>query len=246
MQALLADCGLIKSPSATTEDEISEVCREWCWLNESARWAVIERHRALCRFSPLPAQSPLQSALLNLDFFFLSYRREGLNFCWKGRNWQEGVALIYSPPPLLLLLTEEPFTKGSFSRESRVRNAEPVSNFLLNMASLTHTIPLRLLKDWLSPSLYIMWCLRLFPLLSLSFSHALSSLSLFFFVFHTLFPLSAFAFCKPHRYSFEVQAFWFTSLCKLSVAGQSVRPSEHWWWKNTAVLQQMETLQTFS
>lgn len=43
-------------------------------------------------------------------------------------------------------LTEEPFTKGRFSREWRGRNA-PVSNFLLNMAALTHTIPLGSLRD---------------------------------------------------------------------------------------------------
>lgn len=36
--------------------------------------------------------------------------------------------------------TEEPFTKGRFSRERRGRNA-PVSNFLPNMAALTHRSP---------------------------------------------------------------------------------------------------------
>lgn len=45
------------------------------------------------------------------------------------------------------LLTEEPFTKGRFSGEWRGRNAASVSNFLLNMAALTHTIPLGSLRD---------------------------------------------------------------------------------------------------
>ena len=45
------------------------------------------------------------------------------------------------------LLTEEPFTKGRFSWEWRGRNAASVSNFLLNMAALTHTIPLGSLRD---------------------------------------------------------------------------------------------------
>lgn len=39
------------------------------------------------------------------------------------------------------LLTEEPFTKGRFSGEWRGRNAASVSNFLLNMAALTHDSP---------------------------------------------------------------------------------------------------------
>lgn len=50
------------------------------------------------------------------------------------------------PPHPPQLLTEEPFTKGRFSWEWRGRNAASVSNFLLNMAALTHAIPLGSLR----------------------------------------------------------------------------------------------------
>jgi len=51
------------------------------------------------------------------------------------------------PSPSPPALTEEPFTKGRFSWEPRGRNAASVSNFLLNMAALTHSVPLGSLRD---------------------------------------------------------------------------------------------------
>lgn len=92
------------------------------------------------------SRAPLRARQAGKNFSFSLASKFGV---WEGRDQisagrEELTGRRCGPPPPPhppQLLTEEPFTKGRSSWERRGRNAASVSNFLLNMAALTHDSP---------------------------------------------------------------------------------------------------------